>query len=140
VVLSNPSFEVGKARVGKGGVVRDPVAHADALEAVITARPQHRTWLACRAGGLHRSLVRAGNHEYLLWLRPDRNRVSKVLDHSSDRFLVEGHTQVAKPSPTLPALDGRCCRVAGADADHGLNGADEDLAIAEISPVGGAAS
>ncbi len=34
VILVKPQFEVGRAQVGKGGIVRDPAAHAFALERV----------------------------------------------------------------------------------------------------------
>ena len=34
VLLVKPQFEAGLARVGKGGIVRDPVVHADVLRAV----------------------------------------------------------------------------------------------------------
>jgi 23S rRNA (cytidine1920-2'-O)/16S rRNA (cytidine1409-2'-O)-methyltransferase len=34
VALVKPQFEVGKGRVGKGGVVRDPALHAEAIEGV----------------------------------------------------------------------------------------------------------
>lgn len=68
VVLVKPQFEVGRERVGKGGVVRDPRAHVDAIAAVIAAA------LPCgwSAAGLVASPLTgpAGNHEYLLWLRP----------------------------------------------------------------------
>ena len=37
LLLVKPQFEVGKERVGKGGVVRDPAAHGDAIEGVIAA-------------------------------------------------------------------------------------------------------
>jgi 23S rRNA (cytidine1920-2'-O)/16S rRNA (cytidine1409-2'-O)-methyltransferase len=66
VVLIKPQFEVGRGRVGKGGVVRDPGAHADAIEAVIAAASA----LGWPAAGLVASPITgpAGNHEYLLWL------------------------------------------------------------------------
>ena len=32
VALVKPQFEVGKGRVGKGGVVRDPALHAEVVE------------------------------------------------------------------------------------------------------------
>ncbi len=66
LVLVKPQFEVGRARVGKGGVVRDPAAHLDAIEGVIrSAAP-----LGWAAWGLVASPITgpAGNHEYLLWL------------------------------------------------------------------------
>lgn len=67
VLLVKPQFEVGKGRVGKGGVVRDPVAHCDAIEGVISAA----SGLGLLACGLVASPITgpAGNHEYLLWLR-----------------------------------------------------------------------
>ena len=68
IVLVKPQFEVGRERVGKGGVVRDPRAHADAIEAVIGAA----TAQGWPAAGLIASPITgpAGNHEYLLWLGP----------------------------------------------------------------------
>jgi 23S rRNA (cytidine1920-2'-O)/16S rRNA (cytidine1409-2'-O)-methyltransferase len=67
VLLVKPQFEVGKQRVGKGGVVRDPLAHRDAISGVIAAAAE----LGLRACGLVASPITgpAGNHEYLLWLR-----------------------------------------------------------------------
>lgn len=67
VLLVKPQFEVGRERVGKGGVVRDPRAHRDAIRKVIEA--------AAGLGWLARGLIAspltgpAGNHEYLLWLQ-----------------------------------------------------------------------
>ena len=55
LVLVKPQFEVGKERVGKGGVVRDPAAHRDAITTVISAAA---SWAATPgAGGVshHRS-------------------------------------------------------------------------------------
>jgi 23S rRNA (cytidine1920-2'-O)/16S rRNA (cytidine1409-2'-O)-methyltransferase len=68
VLLVKPQFEVGRGRVGKGGVVRDPRAHGDALESVIAAAAtldwQMAAALASPITGP------AGNHEYLVWMRP----------------------------------------------------------------------
>ena len=68
VLLVKPQFEVGRARVGKGGVVRDPAAHEDAIGGVIAAA----AGLGLSAAGLVASPITgpAGNHEYLLWLKP----------------------------------------------------------------------
>ncbi len=67
VLLVKPQFEVGKARVGKGGVVRDPAAHCDAIAGVVAAARA----LGLEACGLVASPITgpAGNHEYLLWVR-----------------------------------------------------------------------
>jgi 23S rRNA (cytidine1920-2'-O)/16S rRNA (cytidine1409-2'-O)-methyltransferase len=37
VVLVKPQFEVGRDRVGRGGIVRDPAAHRDAIVVVVDA-------------------------------------------------------------------------------------------------------
>ncbi len=68
VLLVKPQFEVGRQRVGKGGVVRDPAAHADAITTVITAA-RGVDW---QPAGLVASPLTgpAGNHEYLLWVVP----------------------------------------------------------------------
>jgi 23S rRNA (cytidine1920-2'-O)/16S rRNA (cytidine1409-2'-O)-methyltransferase len=65
--LVKHQIEVGKARVGKGGVVRDPDAHADAIAGVMAAAAGQ----GLAAAGLVASPITgpAGNHEYLLWLR-----------------------------------------------------------------------
>ena len=67
LLLVKPQFEVGKERVGKGGVVRDPAAHVDAIEGVIAAA----AWQGWHPCGVTASPITgpAGNHEYLLWLR-----------------------------------------------------------------------
>ena len=66
LVLVKPQFEVGKNRVGKGGVVRDPAAHRDAIETVMASG----TELGWHAQGIVASPITgpAGNHEYVLWL------------------------------------------------------------------------
>ena len=66
LLLVKPQFEVGRSRVGKGGVVRDPAAHVDAIEGVIRAGEA----LGWQGQGLVASPITgpAGNHEYLLWL------------------------------------------------------------------------
>lgn len=66
LLLVKPQFEVGRERVGKGGVVRDPLAHMDAIKRVIEAA-RSQLW---KAAGLVASPLTgpAGNHEYLVWL------------------------------------------------------------------------
>jgi len=66
VLLVKPQFEVGRERVGKKGVVRDPVDQADAIATVLGRAMalgwhyQGLTWSA--------TVGPAGNIEYLLWL------------------------------------------------------------------------
>ena len=71
VALIKPQFEVGKGRVGKGGVVRDPALHAEVCDRI-------RTWLEATMGwtvlGIEESPIRgpAGNVEFLIAARkPD---------------------------------------------------------------------
>ena len=72
IVLVKPQFEVGRQRVGKGGVVRDPAAHIDAITDVIEAAQP----LGWKPTGLVASPLTgpAGNHEYLLWLTSSNNK------------------------------------------------------------------
>jgi 23S rRNA (cytidine1920-2'-O)/16S rRNA (cytidine1409-2'-O)-methyltransferase len=67
VLLVKPQFEVGKGRVGAGGVVRDPVDRADAVRTVAAAAAR----IGLGALGVTASPLPgpAGNVEYFLWLR-----------------------------------------------------------------------
>ena len=83
VLLVKPQFEVGKSRVGKKGVVRDPNDQADAIFQVLQ--------MACELGWKYQGLTwspitgPAGNIEYLLWLGmegdtppPDLNAIKQM--------------------------------------------------------------
>ena len=65
VALVKPQFEVGPGRVGKGGIVRDAAAQAEALEAA-KAFVDGRGW---RVQGAADSPILGGdgNREFLLW-------------------------------------------------------------------------
>jgi 23S rRNA (cytidine1920-2'-O)/16S rRNA (cytidine1409-2'-O)-methyltransferase len=69
VVLVKPQFEVGKGRVGAGGVVRDPGLRAEAVASVAAAAAT----LGLGVAGLTASPLPgpSGNVEYFLWLRRD---------------------------------------------------------------------
>ena len=66
ICLIKPQFEAGRRYVGKGGVVRDPEAHAMVLRRVLQ-RARDDGW---RVGGLLCSPITgpAGNREFLAWL------------------------------------------------------------------------
>jgi len=66
LVLVKPQFEVGREKVGKGGVVRDDVLRQEALDAVTTRAVE----LGYRAVGAVESPLAgpAGNREWLLLL------------------------------------------------------------------------
>ena len=67
VLLVKPQFEVGKGRVGAGGVVRDPALRAEAVTAVAAAAAT----LGLGVAGMAPSPLPgpSGNVEYFLWLR-----------------------------------------------------------------------
>lgn len=86
ILLVKPQFEVGRDRVGKKGVVRDPADHADAIAKVLQAA-QEMGWNYC---GLTYSPAPgpAGNIEYLLWLNlasetpaPDLATLKQMTQH-----------------------------------------------------------
>ena len=66
LVLVKPQFEVGKDKVGKGGVVRDHSLHAVAIKGVIIESKKYGWY----PKGLIASPLKgpAGNQEYLLWM------------------------------------------------------------------------
>jgi 23S rRNA (cytidine1920-2'-O)/16S rRNA (cytidine1409-2'-O)-methyltransferase len=67
VLLVKPQFEVGRDRLGKGGVVRDPQARVDAVLTVAAAATSLGLGvLGCCVSPLPGP---AGNLEYFLWLR-----------------------------------------------------------------------
>lgn len=83
--MVKPQFEVGKGRLGSGGVVRDPRLRAEAVRGVSASAAD----LGWRTAGVCRSPLPgpSGNVEFFLWLRRD---VARPLD--GDR-IVELVTQ-----------------------------------------------
>jgi 23S rRNA (cytidine1920-2'-O)/16S rRNA (cytidine1409-2'-O)-methyltransferase len=89
VLMVKPQFEVGKERLGKGGVVRDPDLRAEAVTDVAAAA-EERGWgaIAVTTSPLPGP---AGNVEFFLWLRRGAARVTA--DEIADevrRAAVEG--------------------------------------------------
>ncbi len=76
VLMVKPQFEVGRERVGSGGVVRDPALRAEAVLAVARAAGA----LGWGTAGLTPSPLPgpAGNLEYFLWLRRDAGPVEEA--------------------------------------------------------------
>jgi 23S rRNA (cytidine1920-2'-O)/16S rRNA (cytidine1409-2'-O)-methyltransferase len=69
VLMVKPQFEVGKDRVGKGGVVRDPDLRTEAVVGV-AGEAARRGWGA-RAVTTSPLPGPAGNVEFFLWLRQE---------------------------------------------------------------------
>jgi 23S rRNA (cytidine1920-2'-O)/16S rRNA (cytidine1409-2'-O)-methyltransferase len=85
VLLVKPQFEVGKGKVGAGGVVRDPAQRAEAVAAVASAALE----IGLGVRGIAASPLPgpSGNVEYFLWLR----RAAPPLDHAAlQRAITEG--------------------------------------------------
>ncbi len=66
-LMVKPQFEVGKDRVGRGGVVRDPALRSEAVSGVAAAAAE-RGWGA-RAVAVSPLPGPSGNVEFFLWLR-----------------------------------------------------------------------
>ncbi|MEG3435516.1 TlyA family RNA methyltransferase [Pannus brasiliensis CCIBt3594] len=77
ILLVKPQFEVGREKVGKKGVVRDPKDQAAAIFRVV----EEAIGLGWLYGGLTWSPITgpAGNVEYLLWLNEFSDRSSPAL-------------------------------------------------------------
>jgi 23S rRNA (cytidine1920-2'-O)/16S rRNA (cytidine1409-2'-O)-methyltransferase len=88
VLLVKPQFEVGKGKVGKKGVVREPKEQAGAIAQVLQAainlgwKYQGLTWSPL--------LGPAGNIEYLLWLHMDS------MNPTPDLAEIQAITEAAK--------------------------------------------
>jgi 23S rRNA (cytidine1920-2'-O)/16S rRNA (cytidine1409-2'-O)-methyltransferase len=83
VLLVKPQFEVGKGRVGAGGVVRDTADRSAAVEKVCGAAAE----LGLGVRGITASPLPgpAGNVEYFVWLR----RGAPPLDEEQLRRAIE---------------------------------------------------
>jgi 23S rRNA (cytidine1920-2'-O)/16S rRNA (cytidine1409-2'-O)-methyltransferase len=67
IALIKPQFEVGKGRVGKGGVVRDPALHVEVVEKISA---QAHAWQVDILGVIESPLLGPkGNKEFLLYLQ-----------------------------------------------------------------------
>jgi 23S rRNA (cytidine1920-2'-O)/16S rRNA (cytidine1409-2'-O)-methyltransferase len=111
VALIKPQFEVGKGRVGKGGVVRDPALHEEVCAGV-------RDWLEGEMGwrvlGITESPITGprGNREFLIGavrsaLRPPGDAGSPLPDPGSDPPGPRGRCAAA--GSALPPARARPC-------------------------------
>lgn len=99
VLMVKPQFEVGKDRLGKGGVVRDPTLRAEAVLAVASAAAE-RGWGA-RAVARSQLPGPSGNVEFFLLLRQGE----AALTSEDVDAAVYGH-------------DGQVPRTSAAEASH----------------------
>jgi 23S rRNA (cytidine1920-2'-O)/16S rRNA (cytidine1409-2'-O)-methyltransferase len=94
-LMVKPQFEVGKARLGKGGVVRDPVLRSEAVATVADAAAA-RGWGA-RAVATSPLPGPSGNVEFFLWLR----RGPAEIGQDDIARAVHGAASVGEPSDRL---------------------------------------
>ena len=95
LLMVKPQFEVGRDRLGSGGVVRDPAVRRDAVRAVA----QRGAGLGLAVCGVVASPLPgpSGNVEYFLWMRPGPPAVdggerldAAGVDDAIDRAIDEG--------------------------------------------------
>jgi 23S rRNA (cytidine1920-2'-O)/16S rRNA (cytidine1409-2'-O)-methyltransferase len=67
LALIKPQFEVGRGKVGKGGVVRDPALHAEVIRDLKTFFTENR--LICNSVIPSPILGPKGNQEFIIWLK-----------------------------------------------------------------------
>lgn len=89
ICLIKPQFEVGRAHIGKGGIVRDPRAHRMAIERVIECAER----LGLRPVGLIPSPISGGdgNREFLVRLTQGQDL--PPLSAEAVRAVTENHTK-----------------------------------------------
>jgi 23S rRNA (cytidine1920-2'-O)/16S rRNA (cytidine1409-2'-O)-methyltransferase len=85
LLMVKPQFEVGRERLGSGGVVRDPALRAEAVRTVAAAAAE----LGLGVLGVAASPLPgpAGNVEYFLWLRAGAPPLDPA---AADRAVEEG--------------------------------------------------
>lgn len=102
-LMVKPQFEVGKERVGPGGVVRDPELRAEAVLDV-----------AATAGGLGLGVAGvtasplpgpSGNVEFFVWFRRDASPADPERVRAVVAAGPSGAVASAGPAPTLPVED-----------------------------------
>jgi len=80
VVLVKPQFEVGRERIGRGGIVRDPAAHRDAVAVVVDALAAHSL---APIGAMPSPIVGSqGNREFLVHARFGHDPVRGVVEEA----------------------------------------------------------
>lgn len=84
LLLVKPQFEVGRGRLGSGGVVREPALRADALRRVTGSA--RSLGLGVRGVVPSRLPGPAGNVEFVLWLRRGASEITAV---QLDRAVAE---------------------------------------------------
>lgn len=100
LLMVKPQFEVGRERLGKGGVVRNPEHRVDAVLAVALAAADQ----ALGVRGVQASPLPgpSGNVEYFLWLRADQPvDTPDTLTEQIRAAVAAGPAGASSPTPTV---------------------------------------
>ena len=89
VALVKPQFEVGRKRVGRGGIVRDPADHREVLRRIVGFCLAHDWGVA---GVISSPITGAdGNREFLVHVVPRRVGLpTETLDRETEAAIVSG--------------------------------------------------
>ena len=92
--LIKPQFEAGKDKVGKKGVVRDPVVHLEVIQRIVEFSQE----LGFAVRGLTFSPVKGpeGNIEYLVWLFKGQAEGSGIEESLPEEIVREAHAALDK--------------------------------------------
>lgn len=87
VALVKPQFEVGRSRVGRGGIVRDPALHRAVLERLVAFAGRQGWGVA----GVCAASIRGaeGNQEFFVHVRPSAGTDGTVVQRQLARALAE---------------------------------------------------
>lgn len=92
--MVKPQFEVGRERLGNGGIVRDPALRAEAVIGIAREAACHGWGVAgVRASPLPGP---SGNLEFFLWLRRDVLRNDRSMDETQVAAVVERASRSAE--------------------------------------------
>lgn len=100
-LMVKPQFEVGRERLGSGGVVRDPALHAESVRTVA-----HAAWeLGLGVLGVTASPLPgpSGNVEYFVWLHAG---AAPLDEEQVARAIAEGPAGTGKPAKPGGRTDG----------------------------------
>ena len=90
LALVKPQFEVGKARVGKGGVVRDPLLHREVLQRACDGM---REFGATTRGACVSPITGPkGNIEFWLWAQKGTGPAEATID--AEAIVAEAHEKL----------------------------------------------
>ncbi|GHH79580.1 TlyA family RNA methyltransferase [Promicromonospora soli] len=111
LLMVKPQFEVGRERLGSGGVVREPALHAEAVTTVI--RAAERLGLRARAVVPSPLPGPSGNREFFVWLTPGAGPASgnpagsQVDSQTDERALADAVGAAVAWDPAQGAPAGR---------------------------------